>query len=144
MPPPRTGATAHRHRIIRRVVAVRGQMRFVIDVAPRFDYARTRHEVALAPHGARFRSPALRSCGLAVEGSDLSVIVYSAPAGSPDAEALALLATIGLQTFLPPVSCRRPPMSSGRLGGLGWYDTNCMPHVHLSRRLRRWPGSEPQ
>ena len=40
MPPPRTGEAAHRHRNIRRVVAVRGQMRFVVDVAPRFDYAR--------------------------------------------------------------------------------------------------------
>lgn len=40
MPPPRTGEAAHRHRIIRRVLAVRGQMRFVVEVAPRFDYAR--------------------------------------------------------------------------------------------------------
>ena len=36
---------------------------------------------------------------LAVQGSDLSVIVYTAPVGSPDADALALLATIGLQSF---------------------------------------------
>src|SRR5512147_1088883 len=59
MPPARTGDAAHRHRMIRRVLAVRGEMRFVVDVAPRFDYARARHEVALAPHGARFRSPVL-------------------------------------------------------------------------------------
>jgi GH15 family glucan-1,4-alpha-glucosidase len=59
MPPPRTGEAAHRHRMIRRVLAVRGQMRFVVDVAPRFDYARARHEVALTPHGALFRSPEL-------------------------------------------------------------------------------------
>jgi GH15 family glucan-1,4-alpha-glucosidase len=45
--PPHTGEAARRHRMIRRVVAVRGQMRFVVDVAPRFDYARARHEVAL-------------------------------------------------------------------------------------------------
>ena len=36
---------------------------------------------------------------LAVEGSDLSVIVYTAPAGSRDADALALLNAIGLQQF---------------------------------------------
>jgi hypothetical protein len=36
---------------------------------------------------------------LAVQGSDLSVIVYTAPAGSPDAEALSLLGAIGLQSF---------------------------------------------
>ena len=59
MPPPRAGGAAHRHRIIRRVLAVRGQMRFVVDVAPRFDYGRARHEVAPTPHGALFRSPDL-------------------------------------------------------------------------------------
>jgi GH15 family glucan-1,4-alpha-glucosidase len=59
MPPPRTGGAAHRHRLIRRVVGVRGQMRFAVDVAPRFDYARARHEVGLTPHGALFRSPDL-------------------------------------------------------------------------------------
>jgi len=45
--------------MIRRLLAVRGQMRFVVDVAPRFDYARARHEVALTQHGALFRSPGL-------------------------------------------------------------------------------------
>src|SRR5215207_4791132 len=59
MPPPRTGEAAHRHRMIRRVLAVRGQMRFAVDVAPRFDYARARHELALTPHGALFRSAEL-------------------------------------------------------------------------------------
>ena len=59
MPPPRTGATVHRPRMIRRILAVRGQMRFLVDVAPRFDYARAAHEVALTPHGAVFRSPRL-------------------------------------------------------------------------------------
>jgi hypothetical protein len=43
--PPRTGGPPRRHRMIRRVLAVRGYMRFVVDVAPRFDYARARHEV---------------------------------------------------------------------------------------------------
>ena len=56
MPPPRSDEAAHRHRIIRRVLAVRGQMRFVVDVAPRFDYGRASHEVVRTPHGARFRS----------------------------------------------------------------------------------------
>jgi transcriptional regulator with XRE-family HTH domain len=36
---------------------------------------------------------------LAVQGTDLELIVYTAAPGSPDAAALALLATIGLQTF---------------------------------------------
>jgi GH15 family glucan-1,4-alpha-glucosidase len=59
MPPPSTGAAAHRHRMIRRVLAIRGQMRFVVDVAPRFDYARVRHEVVRTPHGVLFRTPEL-------------------------------------------------------------------------------------
>ena len=57
--PPRTDEPARRQRMIRRVLAVRGHMRFVVDVAPRFDYARIRHEVALTEHGALFRSPAV-------------------------------------------------------------------------------------
>jgi transcriptional regulator with XRE-family HTH domain len=36
---------------------------------------------------------------LVVQGSDLRLVVYTAPAGSPDAEALALLGAIGLQSF---------------------------------------------
>ena len=39
MLPPRTGEAAHRHCMIRRVLAVRGKMSFVVDAAPRFDYA---------------------------------------------------------------------------------------------------------
>ena len=35
----------HPDRLIRRVLAVRGDVRFVVDVAPRFDYARAGHEV---------------------------------------------------------------------------------------------------
>jgi len=56
MPAPRPGEAVHRQRIIRHVVAVRGQMRFVVDLAPRFDYARACHDVEPAPHGALFHS----------------------------------------------------------------------------------------
>lgn len=57
--PPQTGGSGCRHRMIRRVLAVRGRMHFVAEVSPRFDYARARHEVALDEHCAHFRSPAL-------------------------------------------------------------------------------------
>jgi len=59
MPPARPGQTVHRHRIVRRVLAVRGQMRFLVEMAPRFDYARGRHELELTDNGAVFRSPEL-------------------------------------------------------------------------------------
>jgi GH15 family glucan-1,4-alpha-glucosidase len=49
----------HRHRLIRRVTVVRGTMRFQVACRPAFDYARARHEVALAPAGAHFRSSGL-------------------------------------------------------------------------------------
>ncbi len=56
----------HRHRLIRRVVVVRGQMRFMIEMQPRFDYGRAEHEVEMHPHGVVFRSPELT---LALEGA---------------------------------------------------------------------------
>ena len=51
MPPARNGAAAHRHRLVRRVVAVRGRMRLVVEVAPRFDYARGPTRVAATENG---------------------------------------------------------------------------------------------
>jgi GH15 family glucan-1,4-alpha-glucosidase len=60
MPPPHSDEAAHRHRMIRRVIAVRGRMRFLVDVAPRFDYGRARHEAELTADGALFRSPDLQ------------------------------------------------------------------------------------
>ncbi|WP_246050911.1 glycoside hydrolase family 15 protein [Nocardioides guangzhouensis] len=73
MPPRRAGEAAHHHRLVRRLVAVRGDVRFVVDVAPRFDYGRDRHEVTLAPHGAIFRSPHL---GLSLSTRSLLEIVH--------------------------------------------------------------------
>jgi GH15 family glucan-1,4-alpha-glucosidase len=55
-----------RHRLIRRVVVVRGAMEFELEVQPRFDYAREQHEVEMHPHGVLFRAPSLT---LALEGA---------------------------------------------------------------------------
>ena len=49
----------HRRRLVRRVVVVRGQMRFRVECEPSFDYGRAEHEVELTEHGAVFRSPGL-------------------------------------------------------------------------------------
>src|SRR5215469_16643496 len=47
------------HEIVRLVRVVRGEMRFVLDCQPRFNYARTPHELEMAKQGAVFRTPAL-------------------------------------------------------------------------------------
>jgi hypothetical protein len=36
---------------------------------------------------------------LHVHGSDLRLVVFSAPPGTPDADALALIGVVGLQSF---------------------------------------------
>ncbi|HSS94229.1 MAG TPA: glycoside hydrolase family 15 protein, partial [Candidatus Dormibacteraeota bacterium] len=43
-----------RHRIVRVIRTVRGSMRFALHCAPRFDYGRGRHEVAMTDAGAVF------------------------------------------------------------------------------------------
>src|SRR5918994_2064474 len=66
MPIESVDVASHRHRLIRRVVQVRGEMEFMIEVQPRFDYGRATHEVEMHPHGVVFRSPELT---LALEGA---------------------------------------------------------------------------
>jgi GH15 family glucan-1,4-alpha-glucosidase len=58
MPIDRAGEQ-HRHRLVRRVLCVRGDMRFRVDVDPRFDYGRASHKTFIHTHGAVFESPAL-------------------------------------------------------------------------------------
>jgi GH15 family glucan-1,4-alpha-glucosidase len=66
MPIEAMSTAMHRHRLFRRVVVVRGEMSFLIEVQPRFDYGRAEHEVEMHPHGVVFRSPVLT---LALEGA---------------------------------------------------------------------------
>jgi GH15 family glucan-1,4-alpha-glucosidase len=49
-----------RHRLVRFVRCVRGEMRFMFECAPRFDYGRQPHELELTDEGAVFRSPTLQ------------------------------------------------------------------------------------
>jgi GH15 family glucan-1,4-alpha-glucosidase len=64
MPVAETPLGVHRQRLVRRVIAVRGEMRFALEVAPRFDYGRAHHEAERHAHGVLFRS---RVCTLALE-----------------------------------------------------------------------------
>jgi GH15 family glucan-1,4-alpha-glucosidase len=54
--PIHTGAAEHRHRLIRRVLGVRGEMRFRVEVYPRFNYARDPHETVFHYNGVLFIS----------------------------------------------------------------------------------------
>jgi GH15 family glucan-1,4-alpha-glucosidase len=47
-----------RHRLVRMLRCVRGQMTFDIDLAPRFDYGRATHEADVSTNGGVFRSAA--------------------------------------------------------------------------------------
>jgi GH15 family glucan-1,4-alpha-glucosidase len=47
---------ADRHRLVRLMRVVRGSMRFVMEVKPRFDYGRLPHKMELTDEGAAFRA----------------------------------------------------------------------------------------
>lgn len=55
MPVSTSTVASSRHRIVRMVRCVRGQMTFAVDMAPRFDYGREPHEIELTDDGAVFK-----------------------------------------------------------------------------------------
>lgn len=57
MPVSSSTVATDRHRIVRMVRCVRGQMTFEVDLAPRFDYGRERHETRMTEAGAVFKGP---------------------------------------------------------------------------------------
>ncbi len=59
MPVDRPGQLTGRHLLVRRVMVVRGQMSFSVEVEPRFDYGRQGHEVRIEKNGALFENPSL-------------------------------------------------------------------------------------
>ena len=60
MPVGDPGRVSDRHRLVRMVRCVRGEMRFVLECAPRFDYGRQAHELELTEQGAVFHADTLR------------------------------------------------------------------------------------
>ncbi len=57
MPIHESPGSVYRHRLIRRVIGVRGQLTFRIEVEPRFNYGRDPHTVVFHDNGVVFRSP---------------------------------------------------------------------------------------
>ncbi len=50
----------HRRQLLRRVIAVRGEMTFMLECRPRFDYGRAKHTTLIGETGATFSSDDLR------------------------------------------------------------------------------------
>src|SRR3954447_24529233 len=65
MPVARTPAETHTHRLIRRVLGIRGEVTLRVEVEPRFDYGRAKHTTAVDEHGAVF-DPEGSTAGLAL------------------------------------------------------------------------------
>ncbi len=59
MPPNESRTPTDRHQMVRMTRCVRGEMEFVFDVSPRFDYGRLSHDVHVTEHGAVFRADGL-------------------------------------------------------------------------------------
>ncbi|HEY7198370.1 MAG TPA: glycoside hydrolase family 15 protein [Gaiellaceae bacterium] len=72
----------HRQRLIRRLVAVRGELHLRLELEPRFDYARATHETHIFDGGVVFHSP------------DLSLALDSAVALEPTEQGVAAAFTL--------------------------------------------------
>jgi len=134
---PRSGEAPHRQRIVRRVLAVRGEMRFAVEVAPRFDYARAGHEVALTPNGALFSSADL-SLGLSarqpleiVDGRDVRAS-FDVRAGETASFVLG-----PVEHGEAPPACSEAEIDA-ELGAHAQA-----PHLRAQRRDRRRPHHQP-
>jgi GH15 family glucan-1,4-alpha-glucosidase len=67
---PIAGKTAtDRHRLVRQVRVVRGTMRFVVDLQPRFDYARATHTAQITEDGAAFAAEGFTAVGSKTPGA---------------------------------------------------------------------------
>ena len=69
------GPATDRHRLVRNIKVVRGTMRFVIEIEPRFDYGRASSQVEISEQGAVFRASdgmELTVHGIAPNGSSVA------------------------------------------------------------------------
>jgi GH15 family glucan-1,4-alpha-glucosidase len=69
-----------RHRLVRQLRVVRGTMRFVLELQPRFDYARAKHTMQLTGDGALFKS----------DGAELTLHMVGAPGSSLEEQGVVL------------------------------------------------------
>ena len=67
MPIHEAPGSVFRHRLIRRVLGVRGELTFRVEVEPRFNYGRDPHSIVFHENGVVFRSAGM---SLALETAD--------------------------------------------------------------------------
>ena len=87
------GRATDRHRLVRNIRVVRGTMRFLIEVEPRFDYGRKKHKVEVSAHGVVFRSEdgmELTLHGIAPEGASVNDLGMAPVPGTPAVGATGL------------------------------------------------------
>jgi len=67
------GTATDRHRLVRNIRVVRGEMRFAMEIQPRFDYGRKPHKLDVSENGGVFRSDGLEltAHGIAPEAMSL-------------------------------------------------------------------------
>jgi GH15 family glucan-1,4-alpha-glucosidase len=70
MPIAQPNVATDRHRLVRIVRGVRGEVPITLTCAPRFDYARQSHTVDVTPHGAVFTSPDVQLTLHGAEGAE--------------------------------------------------------------------------
>jgi GH15 family glucan-1,4-alpha-glucosidase len=100
-----------RHRLVRIVRCVRGQMRFGLEISPRFDYGRQPHEVHVTEHGAVFTTAdAAATVHLVREPSDdrLANLVRTTDDG--DLEAVATLSAGQARGLVLETGVAGPPL----------------------------------
>ncbi|HEX6336860.1 MAG TPA: glycoside hydrolase family 15 protein [Jiangellaceae bacterium] len=95
------GGATDRHRLVRLVRVVRGQMRFVVECQPRFDYGRRDHVTELTEHGVRF---------LGDDGLELALNPVSRPEFEPAKRAQLTRYKAGVRTVFT--------ASEGDVGGV--------------------------
>src|SRR4051794_11814778 len=107
-----------RHRLVRLARVVRGVMRFVADLQPRFDYARQPHKVQITDTGAVF------------ESDDMALAVHRVepPEGQHDARAELELAGDGIRLTRT--------MHAGEIGGVVIESGVTRPRVVSANEMR--------
>ncbi|MGH3214042.1 MAG: glycoside hydrolase family 15 protein [Trebonia sp.] len=80
-----------RHRLVRQCRVVRGTMKFILELQPRFDYARAMHTTQLTNDGAVFRAEStISAAGGAGAAGELTLHMSGGPASSLEEQGVTM------------------------------------------------------